>query len=175
MAGTNLIVFVAESHTAQARLAALLPDGNTVCSLTWHADGSDFSQAPDLVLVQNKDRCVNRALIFVQGLATAAPVYVYGHKFTDFRRDDLQRRGATGVLSLDSPREVLQARLADLLPSPPLQEEVGRRRKTLKRIGLLRAAEPEPHAPVPAGLVPPAGEPVPIRRAIWSRKRRSAA
>lgn len=119
MARQGLIVFVAENRTAQARIASLLPDGTTVCSLTWHADGTQFPQPPDLILAQNKDRCVNRALIFAQGLADAAPIYVYSHKFTDFRRNDLQRRGATGILSLDSPTELLQASLAELLLFPP--------------------------------------------------------
>lgn len=175
MARQGLIVFVAENRTAQARIASLLPDGMTVCSLTWHADGSQFPQPPDLILAQNKDRCVNRALIFAQGLAAAAPIYVYSYKFTDFRRNDLQRRGATGILSLDSPTELLQASLAELLLFPPLQGEAGRRRKTQKRKGLPGASVPDPQPPAAAATTAQAPDGLPVRRAVWGRRRRNAA
>lgn len=139
MSISGFAVFIEEDPAMRAHITSLLPTGLTMCSLTWQTTEAELGHAPDVVLAENKDRCVNRALLFCQTLERACPIFVYDRAFTRFRRNDLQARGVAGMVPLDAPPLLLQVRLASIVPPPYLAEPMERERQPERERGSFRA------------------------------------
>lgn len=108
----------AEDIASRRRISTLIPRGVIFHHSAHLADISDFPDPPTLILSQNKDRCVNRALFCADRSEKPCPVYVYADHFVRRRVRELGERGVTGLVALSWPDSFLKAALFDLLTQP---------------------------------------------------------
>lgn len=118
MSPNACVIFFAEDLVSHRRLAILLPTG-VICHHAAHlGEAPEFPDRPAVILAQNKDRCINRALFCADQIDKPCPVYAYADNFSKRRARELGGRGVTGLMTLSWPDALLKSALADLLARP---------------------------------------------------------
>lgn len=117
------ILFVAECDAGRERIAPLLPRSTVVHSMEIRSDLPSFPVQPVMVLAQDKDRCVNRALMTAEYFVRSCPVLVYGHNFDRHREQDLGIRGVAGLILLSWSDTFIRLALSSICErtDPPIK------------------------------------------------------